>query len=178
MEKIDSCSFMYKVIIVGDFGVGKTSLIRRFIDNSFSEEYKSSIGVSISRKNIIQKIEDISYSTTMMIWDIEGRTEFKPIFHHHLNGSKGFIIVADVTRTESIESIKEHIQICEKASPKSPIFIAFNKSDQEHKSFNIEEFKSYSLNIAGVFKTSAKDDICVREIFELLNLEVLKSSLS
>ncbi len=169
--------FSYKIVLVGDFGTGKTSLIKRFVDNSFSEDYKSSIGVSISKKNLNQEIDGILYESTMMIWDIEGKTEFKPIFSHHLNGSKAFIIVVDITRKESIESINEHIQMCEKASPKSPIFIAFNKSDIEHDKLNIEEFKELSFNVIGVFKTSAKDDVCVKEIFELLNSEVIKGSL-
>ena len=77
--------FSYKIVLVGDFGTGKTSLIKRFVDNSFSEDYKSSIGVSISKKNLNQEIDGILYESTMMIWDIEGRTEFKPVFIHHLN---------------------------------------------------------------------------------------------
>ncbi len=169
--------FSYKIVLVGDFGTGKTSLIRRFVDNSFSEEYKSSIGVSISKKVLNQTIDGTLHSSTMMIWDIEGKTEFKPIFSHHLNGAKAFIIVVDVTRIESIESIFEHIQMCEKASAKSPIFIAFNKSDLEHDEIDEEKIKNLSSNIIKTFKTSAKDDICVQDIFELLNFEVIKGSL-
>ncbi|WP_198306141.1 Rab family GTPase [Arcobacter vandammei] len=169
--------FSYKIVLVGDFGTGKTSLIRRFVDNSFSEDYKSSIGVAISKKVLNQKIDDIEHTSTMMIWDIEGKTEFKPIFSHHLNGAKAFIVVADITRQESIESIAEHIKICEKSSAKSPIFIALNKSDLEYEPINEDEFKNLSLNIVKIYKTSAKDDICVQDIFELLNSEVIKGSL-
>src|SRR5574344_2019051 len=151
--------FSYKIVLVGDFGTGKTSLIKRFVDNSFCEEYKSSIGVSISKKILNQQNDKAETSSTMMIWDIEGQTEFKPIFSHHLNGAKAFIIVADITRLESIETIAEHIKKCEKASPKSPIFIALNKSDLEHKKIDIKEVEDLSLNIVKVFKTSAKDDI-------------------
>lgn len=169
--------FSYKIVLVGDFGTGKTSLIRRFVDNSFSEEYKSSIGVAISKKVLNQTIDGTLHTSTMMIWDIEGKTEFKPIFSHHLNGSKAFIIVVDVTRKESIESILEHIQMCEKASSKSFIFIALNKSDLEYEPINEDEIKNLSSNIVKIFKTSAKDDICVQDIFEVLNLEVIKGSL-
>ena len=170
--------FSYKIVLVGDFGTGKTSLIKRFVDNSFSEDYKSSIGVSISKKNLNQEIDGILYESTMMIWDIEGRTEFKPVFIHHLNGAKAFIVVADVTRLESIEMIFEHVKMCEKASSKAPIFIAFNKSDMKHEEVDIEKYKAISENIIQVFKTSAKDDICVKEIFELLNKKVIEGSLS
>ncbi len=169
--------FTYKIALVGDFGTGKTSLIRRFVDNSFSEEYKSSIGVSISKKLLKKEVDNNTYESTMMIWDIEGRTDFKPIFSHYLNGAKAYIIVADITRDESIEAITEHIRVCEKAAKDSPIFIAFNKSDMEHEQIDIQEFKTLSSNVIEVFKTSAKNDILVSEIFELLNLQVIKSSL-
>ncbi|QEZ88950.1 Rab family GTPase [Aliarcobacter cibarius] len=169
--------FSYKIVLVGDFGTGKTSLIRRFVDNSFSEDYKSSIGVTISKKILKTDIDNKIYETTIMIWDIEGRTEFKPIFSHHLNGSKAFIIVADITRIESINSITEHIEVCQKIAVNSPIFIAFNKSDMEHDDIDIYKYKNLSSNIIDIFKTSAKDNISVNEIFEVLNSQVIKSSL-
>lgn len=88
-----------------------------------------------------------------MIWDIVG--EFKPIFSH-LNGSKAFIIVADITRIESINSITEHIEVCQKIAVNSPIFIAFNKSDMEHDDIDIYKYKNLSSNIIDIFKTSKR----------------------
>ncbi|RBQ29176.1 Rab family GTPase [Aliarcobacter vitoriensis] len=165
--------FSYKIVLVGDYGTGKTSLIRRFVDNSFSEEYKSSIGVAISKKELISNINSIEHKSIMMIWDIEGKTDFQPIFAHHLMGSKAFIIVADVTRKESLDSINEHILLCQKSVGTAPIFIALNKSDLQHEEIDLNSIKSLSSNVIKVFKTSAKDETCVNDIFEILNFTVV-----
>lgn len=166
--------FTYKIVLIGDFGTGKTSLVSRFVDNSFSEEYISSIGVSISRKNINTILNDNNYDSTIMIWDIEGKTDFKPILSHYLNGAKGFIIVADLTRKKSIESIIEHIELCEKTMPNLPICIALNKSDLDHNDVNMEELKNLAPNIIWVSKTSAKEANGVEELFSFLNKKIIE----
>lgn len=169
--------FTYKVVLVGDFGTGKTSLIRRFVDNSFSEDYISTIGVSISKKEIISKDK----KSTIMLWDIEGKTDFKPVFTHYLNGSKGFIIVADLTRKKTVDAISEHIEACEKTAPGMPICIALNKSDLSDLSdlisveVDYEEIKALSPNIVTIVKTSAKKSSGVDEIFECLNNTIVES---
>lgn len=169
--------FSYKVVLVGDFGTGKTSLIRRFVDNSFSEEYKSSIGVAISKKVLQEEIDGNSYDSTMMIWDIEGRTEFKSVFSYHLVGAKAFVIVADLSRSESINAIEEHVRLCEKIVVDAPIVVALNKCDLEHKDVNFEQIKKLSSNIIDIFKTSAKDDTKVSDTFKLLNIKTIERAI-
>lgn len=162
--------FSYKVVLIGDFGTGKTSLIRRYVDNSFSEDYISSIGVSISKKNILTKKSD----STMMIWDIEGKTDLKPIFKQYLLGSKGFIIVADLTREKTVKSIKEHIKLCEEISLDLPIFIALNKSDIKSVDYDKEELKKLSPSIENIYETSAKNSQGVDDIFIELNQAIIE----
>ncbi|MFT7859732.1 MAG: Rab family GTPase [Sulfurimonas sp.] len=153
----------YKVVMIGDFGVGKTSLVKRFVENSFSEEYLSTIGVSISKKTLD--------NSTIMLWDIEGQTEFKPISIQYLLGAKAFIIVADIQRQNTIESIKKHIELCRSVIKDAPICIALNKSDLTH---NIDDnlfdtLTQFSDNIINVSKTSAKEDLGVDILFDSLN---------
>jgi small GTP-binding protein len=150
---------VYKVVMVGDFGVGKTSLIRRFVENSFSEDYLSTIGVSISKK--------LLPSSTIMLWDIEGHTEFKPIHKQYLLGAKAFMIVADLSREETLSSIKNHIQNCLSVAPKAPIVVALNKVDlldniDEKKK---DEIKKLSDAIIEVAFTSAKTAHNVEKLF-------------
>jgi small GTP-binding protein len=161
--------FSYKVVMVGDFGVGKTSLVKRFVENSFSEEYLSTIGVSISKKNL--------QHSTIMLWDIEGHTEFKSIFKQYLLGAKGFIIVADIHRQNTLDSIKKHVELCHNVVKDAPICIALNKSDLEHTISNqeIEEFKSISPHIISVLKTSAKESEGVDEIFGSLDTFIINT---
>ena len=159
----------YKVVMVGDFGVGKTSLVKRFVDNSFSKEYLSSIGVSISKKNL--------NDSTLMLWDIEGHTEFKPIFKQYLLGAKGFIIVADITRQSTIESIRNHIELCHNIVPNAPICIALNKNDIKNSCDDdeIEKIKKISPSIINLLKTSAKSGDAVLEIFGSLDEFITQS---
>ena len=161
--------FNYKIVLVGNFGVGKTSLIRRFVENSFSEEYLSTIGVSISKKTI--------GDATIMIWDIEGHTEFKPIYKQYLMGAKGFIIVADLLREESIEAIANHIELCHSVIKDAPVAIALNKSDMPH-TLTQEEFdaiKELSPSIIDVLKTSAKSGDAVETLFLKLDSTIKES---
>jgi len=158
----------YKIVLVGNFGVGKTSLIRRFVENSFSEEYLSTIGVSISKKTI--------GDATIMIWDIEGHTEFKPIFKQYLLGAKGFIIVADLLRQESIDAIQKHIQLSHEVVQDAPICIALNKSDMPHQLDDdaLQHIQKLSPAIIKVLKTSAKSGSAVEELFLHLNEAICK----
>jgi small GTP-binding protein len=160
--------FSYKIVLVGNFGVGKTSLIRRFVENSFSEEYLSTIGVSISKKTI--------GNATIMIWDIEGDTEFKPIFKQYLLGAKGFIVVADLLREESIEKLDKHIVLCHEVVKEAPICIALNKSDMPHtlSEDKLQTIKTISPHIIEVLKTSAKSGDAVEELFLKLNETICK----
>jgi len=159
----------YKIVMVGDFGVGKTSLVKRFVDNSFSEEYLSTIGVSISKKHLNE--------STLMLWDIEGHTEFKPIFKQYLLGAKGFIVVADVSRQNTIDNIAKHIQLCHDVVKDAPISIALNKSDMKHTLDKeaLEKIKAISPSIINVLKTSAKNGDAVLDIFGSLDDFVVQS---
>jgi len=159
----------YKIVMVGDFGVGKTSLVKRFVDNSFSEEYLSTIGVSISKKNLNE--------STLMLWDIEGHTEFKPIFKQYLLGAKGFIVVADITRQNTIDAIAKHIELCHNVVKDAPICIALNKSDMQHtiSQETLNSIRSISPAIINVLKTSAKNGDAVLDIFGSLDDFVVQS---
>lgn len=169
--------FNYKIVLLGDFGTGKSSLIKRYVDNSFSEEYLSTIGVSISNKAIDTSINNLVYTSNTMIWDIEGKTDFKPILSHYLNGAKGFIIVADLTRRNTINLIEEHLTLCEKTAPNLPICIALNKSDFEHEEIDLVSFKELYPNIILITKTSAKDDSNIEELFKTLSEKIVEQLL-
>jgi len=164
--------FSYKIVVLGDFGVGKTSLVRRFVENSFDEEYLSSIGVTMSRKECIYK----GIKSTMIIWDTEGRTEHSPIFKQYLLGAKAFIIVADLTRKETIEAIKEHTLLCQEMVCNASIYIALNKSDLEHTPVEHQSLRDLSSQIVSVYETSAKSGDEVEEIFAHINTSVVESS--
>ncbi|NEO33513.1 MAG: GTP-binding protein [Symploca sp. SIO3C6] len=168
-----------KICLVGDFGVGKTSLIRRFVERQFSDQYLSTVGVKISRKTLelMGEKPDQKLNLRLMIWDLEGHTKFKGISKNHLQGASGALVVADLTRPETIENIPEHINLFLSINPKGIIIVALNKADlftQEklQKARQIKEFES----ILATYQTSAKNGLYVDEIFYQLACEMIKKN--
>lgn len=163
-----------KICMVGDFGVGKTSLIRRYVEREFSDRYLSTVGVKISRKTIEITHEDPQKSAKLqlIIWDLEGHTRFKAIAPSYLQGAAGALVVADVTRLETVENLKERIGLFASVNPKSSISVAFNKADlvshpqleKLNKYIDLSRFP----NVIHRCFTSAKTGDCVDEIFENL----------
>ena len=160
--------------MIGDFGVGKTSLIRRFVDRQFSDQYLSTVGVKISRKSIALENTKHPESVTaqLLIWDLEGHTKFKGIAPTYLQGASGVLIVADVSRTETVERISEHIKLFSSVNPKGSIIVALNKVDliDEEKLALLVEI-SHAIGqgkVLAVYTTSPKTGKDVDEIFHKL----------
>lgn len=162
-----------KICMVGDFGVGKTSLIRRFVDRQFNDQYLSTVGVKISRKLIE------SVNLQMLIWDIEGHTKFKGIAPSYLQGASGALIVADVSRIETIERIPEHVQLFSSINPKGSLVVALNKSDliDEEKLTKLVQMVEFQKleRVSKIYQTSAKTGAYVDEIFEELASQIKAS---
>ena len=170
-----------KICMVGDFGVGKTSLIRRFVDRQFSDQYLSTVGVKISRKTVeLSEIKQQNkVNLQLLIWDLEGHTKFKGIAPSYLQGSSGAIVVADVSRKETIERLSEHTKLFLSVNPKGSIIVALNKSDlveEEKLEKLVQLVQNQGLEkVAGVYQTSAKTGLYVDEIFQKLAEKSLDS---
>ncbi|MEM8780508.1 MAG: Rab family GTPase [Cyanobacteria bacterium P01_G01_bin.49] len=172
-----------KICLVGDFGVGKTSLIRRFIEQRFSDQYLSTIGVSISRKQVaISTQEDSSEQTVqLLIWDIEGKTKFQEISPTYLKSAHGVIIVADSNRPETLENISSHINLAFSANPQGiSISIVFNKVDlvaQDHVEILVKQHQFFNnSHVIPTYCTSAKTGENVEKMFYQLAQSMTKKS--
>ncbi|MDC0832081.1 GTP-binding protein [Geitlerinema sp. CS-897] len=161
-----------KICMVGDFSVGKTSLIRRFVEEKFSDRYLSTVGVKISRKAVEVVPEDAAEpkKIQLLIWDLEGHTKFKSIAPSYLQGAKGALIVADVTRGETIERIRDHIDLFLSVNPQGWTIVALNKSDLANadKLAHLRqtvEAKQYE-RVVSIYLTSAKTGDNVDLIFQ------------
>lgn len=133
--------FTSKLILTGDYNVGKTSLIRRFVENDFKEDYISTIGVEISKKAIEL---DEQTKIDFVIWDIGGQSlSMTPYRHRFYEGASAAFIVIDRTRKESLESIEKwYKEINESQHASIPIVIVANKSDLKQEIVvNEEEIK-------------------------------------
>lgn len=160
-----------KICLVGDFGVGKTSLIRRFVEGHFSDKYLSTVGVKISRKMIeLQEVNNHEVlNAQLLIWDIEGSTKFKAIAPSYLQGASGAVVVADFSRQETLDHLSEHIQLFLSVNPKGFIIIALNKSDLLDRDKIEKVMLNYQFEnqerVLSTYATSAKTGAHVDQIF-------------
>ena len=145
-----------KILLLGDFSVGKTSLVKRYVDGTFDDKYLTTIGVKISKKHLTLK----GVECELLIWDIEGSTPSKKISLGYYRGASGAIFVADVTRRETIEGLKAHKEIFLCENPDAKFVVAHNKSDM------LSEIAKERMQLdETVFLTSAKDDENVEALF-------------
>ncbi len=157
-----------KVVLLGHFGVGKTSLFRRFIDNEFSEEYKVTLGVQIKKK-IVQLPDGRELS--MIIWDTEGHSNsIEDTRKSYLLGSHAFIYVFDVTRPETYATLNQDLDYLKENYTKVPAKILGNKLDL----VNQKEISDHliSQNIHFDCLASAKTNKNVQNFFSDLAKEI------
>jgi small GTP-binding protein len=122
-------SISKKVCLLGDFAVGKTSLVRRFVYNLFDDKYISTMGVKVSRKTVAVPSGDEIVELTMMLWDVAGSQEFEKIRESYLRGVAGAILVCDLTRPETLTSLRSYAGSLHSISPDAQIIVAANKHD-------------------------------------------------
>lgn len=159
-----------KIVILGHFGVGKTSLIRRFVENSFSDKYKVTIGVHISKKVVTIKANRI---ISLILWDIEGTDDINSIREGYLLGTHGAFFVFDVSRPSTFQNIVEDLDLASKKTNKVPTLVIGNKIDLANK--NDVEQQLAENKIPYDFLMSAKTGDNVDEAFlkiaELVNTD-------
>ena len=155
-----------KICLLGDFAVGKTSLVRRYVDGSFSDKYLSTIGVKISRKLLTKQ----SYQLNLIIWDLAGGEEFSGQDKNYLRGAAGAILVCDLTRTETFPILSAYARQLIEINPEAVMVVAANKADlMSNPSADLSELEAISQEIASQFVvTSAKTGENVEKIIDLL----------
>lgn len=168
-----------KICLIGSFGVGKTSLIRRFVFDQFDDKYLSTIGVKVTKK-ILPPIEGALsklYQLELLIWDIEGHEKKLPVVEEYFTGSMGAIAVADVSRKDTIEQFDQIISEYLKLAPDSKIVIVGNKIDLDSDTMDTKnEIIQYAKRIKSEsFFTSAKTGENVEETFKHLGELIVKS---
>ncbi len=114
-----------KVILTGSFGVGKTSLFERFINNKFEDKYLTTIGVKVGKKLVNTAKGDLS----MMIWDIAGEVAQNKVPTSYFLGTSGIVYVFDVTRPSTYGNIAQDIEYLKSVNKLTTIKIVGNKKD-------------------------------------------------
>jgi small GTP-binding protein len=156
-----------KVILLGHFGVGKTSLVRRFVQQRFSEEYQTTIGVKVDKKEVV--IGD--HHLTMILWDIEGGRSQQHLPPSYFAGAHGIIYVFDLTRPATWSTIDQELAYFTEKLPTATRRIIGNKRDMVDEL----QMREFGLRFQGHYDylSSAKTGENVEELFLALGLGML-----
>jgi small GTP-binding protein len=179
MGKNKNKEWALKLAILGDPAVGKTSLIDKYITNSFKENYQPTLGVNIVSKDI--RIEEINSRIRLLLWDIAGQDKYELTRQNFFQGCVGALLVYDMTQYSSFNQIKlKWLEDFKKFSRPDGVYILIgNKSDlKESIKVSYEEGKSLSeeIDAADFIETSAKFGDNVEEAFKKLVIYILKRS--
>lgn len=164
---------LFKLLIIGDSGVGKSSLLLRFADNTFTNSYITTIGVDFKIKTISIEGQKVK----LQIWDTAGQERFRTITSTYYRGTHGVIVVYDVTNGESFANVKRWLHEIEQNCDVVNRVLVGNKNDApEHKVVLNEDAQRFAdtMNIQ-LFETSAKDNMNVEEMFFTITRLVLRS---
>jgi hypothetical protein len=161
-----------KICMLGSFSVGKTSLVRRFVESMFSDAYLTTVGVKIDKKQLQVDGQDVS----LMLWDIYGEDEFQKLRMSYLRGAAGFVFVADGTRLATLEKALTIKEEAEKALGPLPYLLVLNKCDLADR-WEIDADRESVMAAQGVsiIRTSAKTGQGVEDVFTTLARAMLRT---
>ena len=173
-------NFIYKICVVGDGGVGKTSMVLRYTEDTFKENYLMTIGSNFATK-AIDLPEYPSVNVKLQLWDLAGQKHFSFVRPPFYRGATAIIYVFDLTRRSSFSNLMNWKEEVEKViGPKTSILVG-NKLDLAHQGDReVGESDGESLrnelNALTYFETSAKEGTSVDIVFKNTVLEILKAS--
>jgi small GTP-binding protein len=156
--------------MLGSVGVGKTSLVRRFVESLFSDSYQATVGVKIDRKTLA-----LSGATlNLMLWDLQGEAENQTTRMEYLRGSAGYLLVADQTRASSLETALDLSRRAAAITPSAGMVLVVNKMDLD-RGREVSDVELTELAQAGmkVVRTSARTGAGVEEAFRHLADQLL-----
>ena len=181
--------YLFKLLLIGNSSVGKSSLLYRFVDNSWDENFVPTKGVDFVRifyiyNLYIQKLKTLEINgkkVKLQIWDTAGQERFKNITASYYRGGHGVLVVYDITDRESFTNLNSWLIEIEKNANKNVFKLLIgNKSDLEpQRQVQFDEGKAFAESNGMKFiETSAKTDQKVKEAFETLTKEIIKDNLN
>jgi Ras-related protein Rab-35 len=167
---------LFKLLIIGDSGVGKSSLLLRFSDNTFSQNYITTIGMDFT----IRTIDMDGMKIKLQIWDTAGQERFRTITSTYYRGTHGVIVVYDVTNGETFSNVKRWLsEIDQNCDSVQRILVGNKCEDKENRVVLEEDARRLATAIkVDYYETSAKDNLNVQEMFNAITRQVLDFKLS
>lgn len=157
----DAASYLFKIVFLGEGAVGKTSLVGRFVYDSFEGDYLATIGTDIHLKMV--QVDDVLVK--LVIWDIAGQDNFAQLRKAYYMNASGAFLVFDTSRAETLERVDEWVDALYKVTGEIPLIICENKTDLESVITQEVKDKVIKKHNVKMIKTSAKEDTNVEEAF-------------
>jgi len=167
-------NYLFKVVLIGDSGVGKSNLMTRYTQDEFSEESPSTIGVEFMTKSLKVENRDVK----VQIWDTAGQERFRAISRSIYHGAKGAMLVYDITNQATFDNVGNWLQeLKTHVNPSTVIMLIGNKSDLDHlRAVKQETANKFAQENGLTFlETSARNTSNVDKSFEWLVREIYKS---
>lgn len=171
--KDDEYDYLFKVVLIGDSGVGKSNLLSRFTRNEFNLDSKSTIGVEFATKSIKVDAKTIK----AQIWDTAGQERYRAITSAYYRGAVGALLVYDISKQVTFENVERWLkELRDHAEPNIVIMLVGNKSDLRHKrAVSTETAMAFAENNNLAFiETSALDSTGVEEAFRQILTEIYR----
>jgi small GTP-binding protein len=169
-------SYAYKIVLGGEGSVGKTSLVHSFVEGKFDTDYKSTIGTSIMKKELAIRGSDAK--VRFIIWDLAGQDQFKRVRQTYYQNAEAGIVVFDVTRKDTLQTVEKWVEETRRGSGKPDIkmIIVGNKIDLPNRQVSYEEGVALGKKLGiSYIECSAKTGDMVNDAFEMLALALVKN---
>lgn len=173
MEEYD---YLYKILLIGNSSVGKSSIFNRYVDNCYSDLSVSTIGVDFKIKTL--KINNKIIK--LQIWDTNGQERFKAITNSYYRNSHGIIVVFDITDRKSFTGLRNWLNDADRYSENTCKILVGNKSDlNDNREVTYEEAKEFADAKELIYiEVSAKKTINIDSIFERLTTDLVKNTVN
>ncbi|KAG0236790.1 hypothetical protein BGW42_002658 [Actinomortierella wolfii] len=174
MSQADTYDFLFKIVLIGDSGVGKSNILSRFTRGDFNLESKSTIGVDFGARTV--QVED-GKMIKAQIWDTAGQERYRAITAAYYRGAVGALLLYDITQPGTFESVSRWLsEVREHADANIIVMLVGNKSDLRHlRAIPTEDGKSFAQENGLMFiETSALDSTNVDVAFTDLLTEIYK----
>jgi small GTP-binding protein len=168
----DEAAYLFKIVFLGEGAVGKTSLVGRFVYNSFEGDYLATIGTDIHLKMV--QVDDTLVK--LVIWDIAGQDNFAQLRRAYYQNASGAFFVFDTSRPETIARVDDWMKALYAVTGEIPLVILENKVDLENRVLDSQKKQVSEKYHVKIIRTSAKEDTNVENAFQEMTRKILEKA--
>ena len=165
--------FILKILLAGEGGVGKTTLLHRFVEGKFSAETKMTIGVEF----FLKETQIDGQQCTLQLWDFGGQERFRFLLESYVLGAKGALLMFDLTRPMTLDNLDQWVGIVRKSDPNLPVMFLGTKNDLSEEIMINDDYAQTikeQLKLFEFLRVSSKTGENVQQAFQILTEKILQ----